>query len=156
MALGLRPATLDDAEFLYRLRTDPVVAAASNTTGPTDFEAHRAWLLRTLERRLEVDLLIIEQDGVPVGQARLDIHDSGRHAEVSIALVQGARGHGVGRAALDLLARRAHSRHRLAYLEAVIKETNVASKKAFLAAGYSIEETKDGVIHMAKQIAQAL
>lgn len=148
--ITLRNATLDDAEFLFALRTDPDVAAASDAAPPADLAQHRAWLTRTLANNW-VRLFIVEDEGPriqPIGQCRLDVSQDGVTAEVSIALIRSARGKGTGTEVLRLLAREAAA-GRIRWLEAVIKQTNFASRKAFLKAGYSVEEIKDGLVHMA-------
>lgn len=155
----LRDATLADAQFLFDLRTDHDVVAASAAHPPVDFAQHLLWLecaIQDPDRRL---FIIEAEDYAPdehgdevftplkIGQCRLDLIDYGRSAEVSIALIRAARGHGIGTAALKILALAAASLG-IRWLEAVIKETNHASRKAFLKAGYSVEEIKDGVVHM--------
>lgn len=145
MEVTLRDATLDDAGFLYSLRTDPDVVAASNAASPASPAHHVLWLQRALENN-RARLFIVE-DEEPIGHCRLDVSYDGVTAEVSIALVRSARGRGIGTNALNLLAREAAAGH-IRWLEAVIKETNVASRKAFLNAGYSVEEIGDGLVHM--------
>lgn len=149
----LRDATLDDSEFLYRLRTDPDVAAASNRAAPPSLAEHTAWLMRALDNP-DVKVFIVEQvQGsewaglVPIGQCRLDMLDYGWAAEVSVSLIRSARGNGIGTATLRMLAHRATDLG-VRWLEAVIRESNIASRKAFLKAGYSVEEIGDGLVHM--------
>lgn len=146
----LRAATLADAQFLFDLRTDPDVATASAAHPPVDLAQHLLWLESAINAQDRL-LFIIEGDQglhlMPIGQCRLDLIDYGRSAEVSIALIRSARGHGIGTAALKILALAAASLG-IRWLEAVIKETNHASRKAFLKAGYSVEEIKDGIVHM--------
>jgi len=154
----LRPATAADGEFLFHLRTDQEVIAASNTTGPSDLAHHMAWLDRFLSLEDRV-LFIVEADpptveGTPIGQVRLDICNYGTHGEVSISLVKAVRGLGLGPQVLREVARRAKADYRLAWLEAVIKESNTASRRAFLHAGYTVEEIKDGLVRVAKYLAQ--
>ena len=145
----LRAATLADAQFLFDLRTDPDVAAASAAHPPVDLAQHLLWLERAIKSQ-DRWLFIIEDAGqraLPLGQCRLDLIDYGRSAEVSIALIRSARGQGIGTAVLHIVALAAADRG-VRWLEAVIKETNHASRKAFLKAGYSVEEIKDGIVHM--------
>jgi RimJ/RimL family protein N-acetyltransferase len=144
--MALRDATLADAEFLYALRTDPDVVVNSNRIAPPDLAEHTAWLERALANKW-VRLFIIEAYGGPAGQCRLDVSYDVVTAEVSIALIRSARGQGLGTRALRDLAAEAAASH-IRWLEAVIKETNIASRKAFLNAGYSVEEIKDGLVHM--------
>jgi len=157
-AFLLRPATAADGDFLWNLRTDPEVIAASLTTAPADRAHHMAWLERSLHLEDRI-LFIVEADpspveGMPIGHVRLDICDGGTHGEVSIALVKAARGHGLGTQVLREVARRAKADYRLGWLEAVIKEDNTPSRRAFLHAGYTVEEIKDGLVHVAKYLAQ--
>ena len=146
----LRDATLDDAQFLFDLRTDPDVAASSNRAAPPGLAEHIAWLTRALENP-DVKVFIVEEEGprlMAIGQCRLDMSDyDGQAAEVSIALIRSARGQGLGTEVLKILSLAA-AHHGIRWLEAVIKETNHASRKAFLKAGYSVEEIKDGLVHM--------
>lgn len=153
-AFILRHATVNDAEFLFALRTDPDVVAASHTLGPPDLDHHIAWLTKALTLEDRVLYIVTDGAGEPIGQVRLDIADMGRYGEVSIALVKAARGKGLGTGILREVARRAKEEHRLGWLEAVIKESNTASRRAFLNAGYTVEEIKDGLVHMAKYLAQ--
>ena len=157
MAFLIRPATAADAAFLFMLRTDPDVVATSNTEAPLDLEQHLIWL-EALVTRDDRILFIIEIGPGPValsvGMCRLDICDYGRYAEVSIALVKALRGKGLGTAVLREVARRATEKYRLGWLEAVIKESNTASRRAFLNAGYTVEEIKDGLVRVAKYLGQ--
>lgn len=146
----LRDATLADAQFLFDLRTDPDVAASSNRAAPPSLAEHIGWLTRALENP-DVKIFIVEDltlaDDKRLGQCRLDLIDYGRSAEVSIALIRAARGQGIGTAALRMLTHRATGLG-VSWLEAVIRESNIASRKAFLAAGFYVEEIKDGLVHM--------
>jgi len=151
MDLHLRHAILDDAAFLFALRTDPDVTAASSGPPPTDLATHRRWLERSLQSPTR-RIYVVENDGEPIGQCRLDLMDIRDHAEVSIALIRSARGQGVGTEVLRALAILAQI-DGIRWLEAIIKETNIASRKAFLKAGYSVEESKDGLFYMAKRCA---
>ena len=146
----LRDATLADAEFLFSLRTDPVVVEASNGIPPASLGHQMLWLEKTLESPDRLLFIVENQNAMgteSVGQCRLDLMEHGLVAEVSIALIRAARGQGVGTEVLKILALAA-AHHGVRWLEAVIKETNHASRKAFLKAGYSVEEIKDGLVHM--------
>ena len=148
MAFLLRPATVDDAEFLFRLRTDPDVVAASSTLGPPDLNHHIVWLIKSITLEDRMLWVVTDEAGASIGQVRVDICDGGTHAEVSIALVKAARGKRLGSGILREVARRAKEEYRLGWLEAVIKESNTASRRAFLNAGYSVESIEDGLVRM--------
>ncbi len=88
----LRAATVEDAEFLFALRTDPEVDRHSFGPAPT-WPDHLDWLRATLADDRS-RLMIAEQRGEPVGQVRLDRGDA--EDELSIALVEQRRGCGLG------------------------------------------------------------
>ena len=85
--LSLRPATADDAERLLAWRNDPAVRSASLQQDPIPASTHVAWLQGKLVDPA-CELLIVEADGAPVGQVRIEADDGGR-AEVHIALAAG-------------------------------------------------------------------
>lgn len=136
VSVVLRPAHPDDAARLFAWANDPVARAVSFRDAPIAWETHIAWLTAALadpRRRLYV----AEQDGTPVGTARLD-HDAddARVAVVSLNIAPEARGRGVGRALLEALADAARA-HGFTQLRAFVKATNDASAKAFVATGYA-------------------
>ena len=93
----LRAATTDDAAFLRELRNDGEVRLRSRSHGTVEEHAHLRWLMDTLSdpRR---HLYVVEDLGEPVGQLRLDVHET--CAEVSIAVVASVRRRGIAGAAL--------------------------------------------------------
>ena len=74
MPLTLRPAMMDDAGYLYALRTDPETVAMSSDQRAITLEGHCAWLKKrlTIEHPLWCAIYVAEVDGVPVGTGRLD------------------------------------------------------------------------------------
>jgi RimJ/RimL family protein N-acetyltransferase len=131
--VALRPAGPEDAERLLAWRNDPEVQAVSFTQGPVAAEVHSAWLERTLSDP-GIRLLIVERDGRPAGQIRLQ--RTGPAAEVHIGLSGEARGQGVGRRALELAAGVAREELGAQSLEARIRSGNERSVRAFRAAGF--------------------
>jgi RimJ/RimL family protein N-acetyltransferase len=136
--LALRTATLEDAEDLLRWRNDPMTRSASFNREEISPAEHAAWLERTLadpERRL----LVATEDGVPVGQLRLDRVQEDT-VEVHIALAPAARGHGLA-AGLIALAARDHA-HTLGATRVLahVKPDNEPSKRSFRRAGFHLHE----------------
>lgn len=137
----LRPARLDDAELLYRIRTDPATEVASFRPGPATMADHLEWLEDVLTMPAgRVALYVAERGGVPVGTGRLDRMDDG-NAEVSITIAPEARGKGF---AVPLLRALHGEAKRLGYARVVaeIKGSNVVSLRAFLSAGYASTEER--------------
>ena len=163
--IRLRPATIDDAEFLYVLRHDADVQAASRDTGGFTREDHRAWLNTVLaDSHMRVQpmtrLYVIEYDVMfavpnpslnqvwqPVGTGRLDVND--KSAEVSISIVSHHRSHGFGEQAISQLVDEAIHRHGCIHVTAEIKTTNAQSMIAFLKAGFL--PTEGDMITMARR-----
>ncbi len=98
--ISLRPATAADSARLREWRNDPETVAASLSGRGVEPEEHQAWLTRVLADPAE-RLFIVESEGEPVGQVRLQRHEDGT-LELHIGLAAEARGRGVGREALEL------------------------------------------------------
>src|SRR5436305_1500377 len=99
--VDLRAATADDELLILRWRNEASVRAASFDTAEISREQHHVWFARMLSDP-NCTLFIIEEDGSPIGQVRLD-RAGPDVAEVSIALDPDARGKGIGREALRRL-----------------------------------------------------
>ena len=134
--LGLRPARADDAAWLFDWANDPATRAASFDRAPIPWPDHVAWLAAVLaapDRRL----WIAEEAGVPVGQVRVDRGPDGLGV-VSIGLAPGARGRGLGRVALQMGIAAATRELGIRRARAVVMATNVASRRLFEGAGFTV------------------
>lgn len=138
----LRPATLDDAEFLFELRTDAEVQRRSFHPAPT-WDDHLVWFRSALDDAAR-RLFVIECGSVPVGQVRLDA--VGDHEVVSVAITEAARGRGIGRRALRAVG--SNATHDLV---ARIQPDNTRSMTAFSNAGYVVESASDEQIVMRRR-----
>jgi len=132
-AARLRPATLDDAERLFRWRCDPATHRYS-FGAPPSWDDHLGWLRDRLADTRS-DLRILLAGDRPAGTVRLDRRDRrawGPLCEVSITIAPDCRGRGLGKAALALVRRLEPAWP----LIARVKADNRASRRLFLAAGY--------------------
>lgn len=136
-SVTLRPAAPADCAAVWRWRNDPETRRASFDSAVIPWEAHRAWFAESLARA-DRTLCVVVAAGVDSGVVRLDIR--GADGEVSIHLAPGARGRGVGTAALRALADLAFSSLGLSRLMASIKPDNRASREAFRKAGFTLDE----------------
>lgn len=134
--MNLRRARPGDEALVLRWRNEPTTRAASLSTGEIAPEQHHAWFSSKLAAT-DCVLFIIEEDGTPVGQLRLD-RVSPDSAEVSIGLAPEARGRGLGREALRHAVREAQRLLAVKYLKALVKPDNASSLAAFAAAGFSV------------------
>lgn len=147
--LALRPAGPEDENRLLNWRNDPSTREASFTQGEVAADEHRAWLARKL-RDPGCALLIIEEDGRPLGQVRLD-RLTADLADISIGLAPEARGRGLGRSALVLTAAEAPRLLGVATLRALVKHDNEQSLRAFRAAGFVEIGEVDGAVELRRQ-----
>lgn len=137
--MKLRAANLDDAQLLFDWRNDPVTRAMSLSRDPVTWEGHLAWLKSALAS--PVRSILIAEDGVPLGTVRLD---KDIRTEISITLAPAARGHGLAAPILRLAT------DGLGPFVARIRPDNIASRKAFEAAGFTYTHHRDGMNWFAK------
>ncbi len=130
--IKLRLAEVYDRKLIFEWQSQPGARAFSrNPSAPTTQE-HNSWFDRALDDP-ERWLLIIEDDGRPVGFLRLDAQmGSDGGFEISIILDQAARGRGIAKRTLKLIA----GFTRGSTLWAEIDPRNFASVSAFVAAGF--------------------
>jgi RimJ/RimL family protein N-acetyltransferase len=130
--ITLRRATLDDADFLFALRTDPVTARNS-LQPPPNKARHRRWL----EERLSdtaTKLYIVEVDGQPIASGRLDCRAKGVWLNLTVAPWH--RGQGHAEKIIEALVAEAKTIN-APEVRAIVQADNVASHKAFLGAGFT-------------------
>jgi RimJ/RimL family protein N-acetyltransferase len=144
--LTLRRAAPEDENRLLTWRNHPSAREASFSQDEISALDHHQWFVRKLEDP-KCALLVIEDEGRPVGQIRLDCIAPDL-AEVSISLAADARGRGVGREALGLAASEASRLLGVGNIRALVKPENEASLKAFRAAGYRVVGQDDDVIEL--------
>jgi RimJ/RimL family protein N-acetyltransferase len=135
----LRPATLDDAALLMDWRNDPRTRAASHHTEMVQKDRHLDWLRGVLANP-DRQLFVALDDGEPVGTVRADL-DDGIH-EFSWTVAPGARGRGIGKRMVALLAGRIETP-----IRAEIKSGNTASIRIAEHAGMLLDRQEDGVLH---------
>jgi len=134
--LKLRRAEPVDEAFVLALRNESSTRASSFSTDEVGPEEHHRWFTRKLFDP-DCALLIVEVDGIPVGQVRLD-RVAQDIAEVSIGLAPEARGRGLGRESLRQAVLEARRLLFVTSLRALVKRQNAASLAAFAAAGFDI------------------
>jgi N-acylneuraminate cytidylyltransferase len=147
-AIVLRPAAPDDWARLLAWRNDPATRAASKRTEPVAHDAHIAWLTAALANR-HIRLMIASDPGrdVVVGTCRLDLTGE-REAEVSITIDPLQRGRGYATAMLRTMIDLATD---IDMFKAEIKADNVASMRAFAAAGFAPVSERDGLVSLERR-----
>ena len=140
VGVTLRRAIAGDAAFLLELRNDADAVRGSMTGRTVAPEEHGAWLATRLDSP-GIRLWIVQDDGVDVGQLRLDIADG--VGTVSIGIAADHRGRGLARAALGAVERALHGDMQITRLHADVHRENLGSRKAFEAVGYTTVSDSD-------------
>lgn len=132
--ITLRRASIEDCEAVYLWRNAEETRQYIFSDDPIPFEVHREWFSRAIENPNRV-LLIGEIDGKPVGVLRYDL--SGSEALISIYLVPGSQGQGVGSHLIKCGSQ--WMRENYPFIRAINAEIfreNIASLRAFEAADF--------------------
>jgi len=146
--LELRDALPSDRERLLEWANDPATRAASFSSALIGPEEHASWFessLANAQRRLFIACCA----GMEVGVVRID--RDGRTAEVSLQVAPVHRGRGLARAMLAALDRRANELG-VRRWTARVKPANLASLRAFEAAGYRRLESAGGVVQLERPL----
>jgi RimJ/RimL family protein N-acetyltransferase len=147
-ALQLRRATKDDARQLWVWANDGAVRAQAFTARPISWGEHIEWLERTLGATGS-RLWIAERDREPVGQFRVD--SAGDRARISYSIAKDHRGRGLAPLLLQLGVERACVELAIAVVEGVVKESNVASWRAFERARFTLAAQSDEQGHRCRR-----
>ncbi len=135
----LRSVREDDLPFLFELRRDSALQAQLLTvTDGIDESSLRNWIARRCNEPGGAFLVIVEAaTEAAVGYTQLShVHRRNRTAYGGIVLAGGARGRGLGRAALAELATFARATLGLRKLLAEIRNDNAASLRLHLSLAY--------------------
>ncbi len=124
---------MQDARFLYDLRLDPAARRFQKTTGTFSYAAHLKWLSTSLQDKNRIIYLAYEGKQ-QIGMIRFDV--KGKIAVVSIAVSPAFRGQGLGLQLILVGCNKLFLMHKIKLAKAVIDETNTASMRAFMAAGF--------------------
>jgi UDP-2,4-diacetamido-2,4,6-trideoxy-beta-L-altropyranose hydrolase len=137
--IRLRRAESGDSRSLFDWRNHPSTRRYALDPTEIEWDVHERWVAAVLADP-DRELLIAEQEGRPVGVLRYDI--SVDRARISIYLVPGMAGHGLGPRIL-LAGEEWLQDHWLTVrvLEAEIRPENLASLGAFLSAGFTHEHS---------------
>jgi len=130
----LRDARADDECAVWEWRNAEQVRMASFDTAPIPADRHRTWFRAVLADPAR-HLLIAECDGAPVAVLRFDV--GGQEAEVSVFVLPGLAGKGIGSAVLRAGTRWLRTRvPAVARVRAAIRSDNPASQAVFAKTGY--------------------
>lgn len=129
----LRAATLDDAALLLELRNDPDAVRWSTTRSVVSEADHERWCSSVLGDPAYRVRIALRGD-TPIGFVRVDVREG--VGTVSIAVDRAHRGHGYATMMLRAMIADCNADCQVRELAAAIHADNVASVKAFAAAGF--------------------
>lgn len=134
VAVRVRAAGASDEERVFQWRNLPSIVAVSTNRRPVALEDHQRWFRATLASEAR-RLFVVEVDGAPVGTIRYDVlaHDC---AEISIYLVPGYVGAGVGPKAFSQSLELIRKWKNLARIIAHVRTDNPRSLKYFQKLGF--------------------
>lgn len=143
-AVLLRARRTDDFEMLFSIAQDLSTWDERTDRAPTPLtrEQYAARLAHVggPDDKTDDASFVIEVDGEGVGAASLfDFDHLARHAEAGISLVPGARGRGIGTAAIHQLAEFGFARRNLHRIHLQAIASNVAAIRAYEKAGFVLE-----------------
>ncbi|CDG81591.1 acetyltransferase family protein [Janthinobacterium agaricidamnosum NBRC 102515 = DSM 9628] len=137
----LRQAQVADSADLMAWRNHPSIRAVSRNSAPIMADQHQAWFDAVLRDEQRILLIGQHADGQAVGVVRFDLHEDS--AEVSIYLVPGASGRGLG---AELLASAeqwlSKNRSDITIIRAEVLGDNQPSHRLFLTGSYVRDSTR--------------
>lgn len=136
-----RPCEERDIFILFQWVNDRDVRANAVDTSPIEWSDHRRWFEQIRTSTMN-HIWIMELDGVPVAQVRLD--SEGEAAIVSYSVDSDFRGRGFGRLAVEHAVDTA-SLLGFQTLRAVVRRTNSASMRIFESVGFFRQDDETGV-----------
>ena len=139
--ITFRPATALDAPDLLQWKNDPVTRKFSIATHDEITESqHAAWMTAMLadpNRRT----YIIEYDGHPCGDVRIEVH--AEHVEIAVKLDQHFRGRGIGSKAIRTVGNIVQQEMKKRLIAKIVYG-NVASMRLFESCGYRVYSHGEG------------
>src|SRR5262245_4044690 len=132
----LRPASLGDLDLLLRWRNDPLARSQSASPHAVTREEHERWLRASLADP-DQELLVAEEDGVPVGTVCAQRASGIR--ELSWIVDPVSRGRGVGKRMVALFAQDVRGA-----IRAEVRAGDYASVRIAEHAGMKLEREADG------------
>jgi RimJ/RimL family protein N-acetyltransferase len=138
--LALRPASESDMELFGQWANDPSVRANCYNPEAIPANAHRKWFLEKLSSG-DTLMLVLELNGIPVGQIRYDRR--GETADIGFSIDKRFRGLGLGRKIIEQSLERAFSTLRVKAVRAEVFSANSASRIAFAKTGFELTETRE-------------
>lgn len=147
--LLLRKATLGDCDLIFSWANDEVVRENAFSKEPIEYSKHIEWFNKKINDD-NVQIFIMSNDSIPVGQIRIDICDS--IATISYSIASVSRGNGYGKKIIGLLEDEINEANKgIKIILAKVKFSNLASQRVFESNHY-IRNDKEEYIEYLKEL----
>ncbi len=130
----LREVVSADCQRVFDWANDPITRAASFRTDPISPETHEDWFSEQLARPAPSFWIAETRSGEAFGQVRFTHEDP--HPIISIVVAPEARGSGIGSWLIGAGCQQYFAVTDATAIHALVKETNIASIRAFKNAGF--------------------
>ena len=138
--LSLRPVLSSDCELLFKWKNDPIVRNSAFNTQIVRKEEHESWFSCAIKNS-EIKIFILEADGVPVGQVRLN--RNGNVGTIDYSIDEHYRGKGLGKKIISLVENEMKKTGFVSVLKAEVKKDNISSQKVFEHLEYAKSEEEN-------------
>lgn len=134
MACYLRKANIEDCDLLFEWVNYPMVRQNSFSTKEITYDEHVKWFKDIINRN-DCRQYIYMEDDMPIGQARIKVHDD--IAEISYSIIPEKQRLGHGSEILSKISDEILKEFSdVEKIVGKVKTDNIASQKAFEKAGY--------------------
>ena len=136
----LRRATLEDCRRIWEWRNELKARQASFNTKPIDYAEHEGWYRRALQNPDTALCVILNETHLAIGYVRIETKMP--EASIHISLDPMERGKGYGVSAIRSACEYALRMPGVGKVTALVKKENLASRKVFEKAGFSLTGTR--------------
>ncbi len=135
--LRLRKALYSDMDILYDWRNEKRTRDNSFHSSFVLYDEHKKWF-ETMMKSADIVQYIMEEENLPVGQVRLNIHNE--MAQISYSIASEYRYKGYGHKIIRLIKDKVLKEHpQIKKLVAKVKFDNIASQKIFEKEDYKMK-----------------
>jgi RimJ/RimL family protein N-acetyltransferase len=132
--ITLRPATINDAETVFKWRNDPFIVVRGSSQREVTWDEHIEWFGKVVIGNL-CRMSIVLKDGDPIGQVRFD-RVSRDICVISAYLLEAFTGKGYGMLAIRAGCREVLGLWDVSRVVACVRQDNKAARSAFVKAGF--------------------
>jgi len=144
--LSYRYATAQDVILYFNWANDAVVREKSYNSQAISLDTHTKWFDKKLASKDTMMLVFVNEKEESIGQVRIEKKGL-IEAVIGISIDSNHRGKGYAAEMLKLATNHFLEKNKTVKIHAYIKETNVASKRVFVKAGFRFQKMVDYLGH---------